>query len=647
MPVEQQDHIIESSMNLKEIAWVTDQIKKELKNFNKESFYETKWDKILYNLDTVKQYLWVLKEKKTWKELVTKNSSAMIMSVQIALYSLDYSFWNIDWILGDKTKEAIRKFQADNNLPVDANWRSLPSTIQKLVELIEKKWKIDVKEWEDWNVENDKVVNKKLEGLDIKVENKIINENKKVSQNIENKELLNQDVIRPEIQKLIDSLDINWDKFENVTYLTKTEAIAISTEKRCNFLNFSGIKEIDEEIFEKLLKHKWSIKIWIEKLTVWLVEKLVKNPKSITFSWLESIEDQKVYEELWKTQWTLRFDVLKSVTHEWMKELLNKPSWIYLDKIEEIDEEMAKSILEYSGDISLKWVKKISKEVAEIISTKNKWKIIMKWLEWPLSNDVLDELINIETRYLDLNHEVWSQISKYKKQKEREWKDLSETVLNVIDGKVPVTDLSKLTSITEDEIDILVKSTLYTLDLSGIKEIDEEMFWKLLKHKWSMNIWIEKLTVWLAEKLVENPKWITFSWLESIEDQKVYEELWKTQWTLRFDVLKSITDEWMRELVKKPWWIICLDKIEEIDEEMAKNMVEYPRDISLKWVKKISKEVAEILWQNNRWEINIEWVEAPLSEDILEEVMKAKHLKMNNEVWSQIIEYKKQKESEN
>ena len=647
MPVEQQDHIIESSMNLKEIAWVTDQIKKELKNFNKESFYETKWDKILYNLDTVKQYLWVLKEKKTWKELVTKNSSAMIMSVQIALYSLDYSFWNIDWILGDKTKEAIRKFQADNNLPVDANWRSLPSTIQKLVELIEKKWKIDVKEWEDWNVENDKVVNKKLEGLDIKVENKIINENKKVSQNIENKELLNQDVIRPEIQKLIDSLDINWDKFENVTYLTKTEAIAISTEKRCNFLNFSGIKEIDEEIFEKLLKHKWSIKIWIEKLTVWLVEKLVKNPKWITFSWLESIEDQKVYEELWKTQWTLRFDVLKSVTHEWMKELLNKPSWIYLDKIEEIDEEMAKSILEYSGDISLKWVKKISKEVAEIISTKNKWKIIMKWLEWPLSNDVLDELINIETRYLDLNHEVWSQISKYKKQKEREWKDLSETVLNVIDGKVPVTDLSKLTSITEDEIDILVKSTLYTLDLSGIKEIDEEMFWKLLKHKWSMNIWIEKLTVWLAEKLVENPKWITFSWLESIEDQKVYEELWKTQWTLRFDVLKSITDEWMRELVKKPWWIICLDKIEEIDEEMAKNMVEYPRDISLKWVKKISKEVAEILWQNNRWEINIEWVEAPLSEDILEEVMKAKHLKMNNEVWSQIIEYKKQKESEN
>ena len=420
MPVEQQDHIIGSSMNLKEIAWVTDQIKKELKNFNKESFYETKWDKILYNLDTVKQYLWVLKEKKTWKELVTKNSSAMIMSVQIALYSLDYSFWNIDWILGDKTKEAIRKFQADNNLPVDANWRSLPSTIQKLVELIEKKWKIDVKEWEDWNVENDKVVNKKLEGLDIKVENKIINENKKVSQNIGNKELLNQDVIRPEIQKLIDSLDINWDKFENVTYLTKTEAIAISTEKRCNFLNFSGIKEIDEEIFEKLLKHKWSIKIWIEKLTVWLVEKLVKNPK-----------------------------------------------------------------------------------------------------------------------------------------------------------------------------------------------------------------------------------WITFSWLESIEDQKVYEELWKTQWTLRFDVLKSITDEWMRELVKKPWWIICLDKIEEIDEEMAKNMVEYPRDISLKWVKKISKEVAEILWQNNRWEINIEWVEAPLSEDILEEVMKAKHLKMNNEVWSQIIEYKKQKESEN
>jgi hypothetical protein len=41
---------------------------------------------------TVKQYLNSLKEKKNWKELTSKNSSAVIMAVQIALFSEGYRF---------------------------------------------------------------------------------------------------------------------------------------------------------------------------------------------------------------------------------------------------------------------------------------------------------------------------------------------------------------------------------------------------------------------------------------------------------------------------------------------------------------------------------------------------------------------------
>jgi hypothetical protein len=43
-------------------------------------------------MDTVRHYLNSLKEKKTWKELTMRNSSVLIMAVQIALYAQNYSF---------------------------------------------------------------------------------------------------------------------------------------------------------------------------------------------------------------------------------------------------------------------------------------------------------------------------------------------------------------------------------------------------------------------------------------------------------------------------------------------------------------------------------------------------------------------------
>jgi hypothetical protein len=54
MTIEQQN---ETSPKFREIEWVSKQVKEELKRFNKEKFYEKNGDEIVYNMDTVKQYL--------------------------------------------------------------------------------------------------------------------------------------------------------------------------------------------------------------------------------------------------------------------------------------------------------------------------------------------------------------------------------------------------------------------------------------------------------------------------------------------------------------------------------------------------------------------------------------------------------------
>ena len=650
MTIEKQQ---ENSPKFKEIERVSKQVKEELKRFNKEKFYEKNGEEIVYNMDTVKEYLWILKEKKTWKELISKNSSAVIMAVQIALYSKNYSFWSVDWILWERTKEAIRKFQADNNLPVDTYWRSMPSTINKLLEIISRKNQIEIPEEE--KIEAEEIMENKENKNELEKSDEwtIIDEwtilEDKNDNNEKNETILDQNIIRPEIQELIASININWDRFEHITSLTKEEAIAISSKARWYYLNFSWIKEIDEDVFEELLKYKWWINIWINNLTPWLAKKLVETWKSITFTWLEKI-NQETYEELWKTIWTLRFKTLKEITPEGIWELVKKPWWdIYLEAVEEINPEIAEKIIQYPRDISLDWVKKIDKKTAEVLLNKKVWRISLKWLETPLDEDVLEWMIQIPMQNLTTNNNVVSQIYNYKKKKEREWKDLSQVVLDVIDRKISNDKLSKLTNISYDDAEILSKSWLYYLDLSWIKDITPEIFEKLLEYKWSINIWIENLTPELATKLKESWKWISFSWLENI-NQETYQILWETKWFLRFKTLKEITPEGIWELVKKPWWDIYLEAVEEINPEIAEKIIQYPRDISLDWVKKIDKKTAEVLLNKKVWRISLKWLETPLDEDVLEWMIQIpmQNLTTNNNVVSQIYNYKKKKEkSEN
>lgn len=131
---------------------VKQQVNNELKQITNEvwkNFYEIKenWE-VEYNMDLVKKYLDSIKDKE-YSELKSQNTSAWIMSVQIALSSTGYDVGKIDWILRNKwavssnTVEAIIRFQKDNGLKPD--WQPGSKTIKKL---LEKLWNT-----QDWNKE--------------------------------------------------------------------------------------------------------------------------------------------------------------------------------------------------------------------------------------------------------------------------------------------------------------------------------------------------------------------------------------------------------------------------------------------------------------------------------------------------------------
>ena len=75
----------QESSEIKEIDWVKQQVMAELQDLQKESFYST-WDdgKVNYDMEAVKNYLTTIQQK-NWSDLTSKNSSAWIMAVQIAL----------------------------------------------------------------------------------------------------------------------------------------------------------------------------------------------------------------------------------------------------------------------------------------------------------------------------------------------------------------------------------------------------------------------------------------------------------------------------------------------------------------------------------------------------------------------------------
>ena len=122
----------QESSEIKEIDWVQQQVKTELQDLQKESFYTT-WEdgKVNYDMDAVKNYLTTIKQK-NWSELTSKNSSAWIMAVQIALEKRGIDVGKVDGIFGAGTRAAVRTFQEENK--INADGLPGPQTIAKLLE---------------------------------------------------------------------------------------------------------------------------------------------------------------------------------------------------------------------------------------------------------------------------------------------------------------------------------------------------------------------------------------------------------------------------------------------------------------------------------------------------------------------------------
>ena len=139
----------QESSEIKEIDWVQQQVKAELQDLQKESFYTT-WEngKVNYDMDAVKNYLTTIKQK-NWSDLTSKNSSAWIMAVQIALEKRGIDVGKVDGIFGAGTKAAVRTFQEENEITADG--LPGPQTIAKLLEWEDKKpeWEDKKPEWED------------------------------------------------------------------------------------------------------------------------------------------------------------------------------------------------------------------------------------------------------------------------------------------------------------------------------------------------------------------------------------------------------------------------------------------------------------------------------------------------------------------
>lgn len=675
MTIEQQK---ENSPKFKEISWVSEQVKQELKRFNKEKFYEKNGEEIVYNMDTVKQYLWVLKNKKTWKELISKNSSAMIMAVQIALYSQNYSFWNIDWILWDKTKSAIRKFQADNNLPVDTYWRSVPSTIQKLLEVISREDQIEIPQEEKKEAEeimeekeNKEQIKKQSEEkptlivephvkpttheptLDETTQKEWWENNSVFYKPDENMEWINaEETIRPEIQALIDSYNWNGEHFKNIKELTKAEAKAINKLHRAawQYLYFSSLENIHPAALDELMKHNSGMELWLKTLSKEQAQKLEGFKYGINFNNLTTL-DISVVKSLAKTEWKLEFSALKQLSPEIIEAFSGRLFGdIVFKTVDKLDIQTAEKLvqIEYQWKIYLNGIKEISLEVVKVLAQKPK-RFVLNKLDGkkPLSNEILDILSKFS--YLQLNTYVVDQIEAYKKRKKIEGKQLTEPILELYNSNFRNMDsLKNITSLSYDDA-VLLAQSWRSLDLSWIKKFDPDVFEALMKTQSSITLGLEEFSETLAKKVEGRTYGLIFKNLKTLEP-KVAESLSHSHWELKLDAVENITPETAKFLAWK-WWgnLISLNWIKKEDPQVFEAFNNFSGNVTFNGIQEISEESIKVLEKKTKWTISLTWLKAPLDENIIECLSKVptqvfSRNGLNNEIFSQIYNYKKQKE---
>lgn len=644
--------------------WVKKQVREELIKLNKECFYEVKWEEVTYNMETVKHYLNSIKDKKTWKELTMNNSSVLIMAVQIALYAQNYKFWRIDGLLGPKTRAAIKKFQADNGLTVDTYWRSMPTTISKLLEKITPMESVELSEEEkkeylifrpkDEEKKEDKPFNwweqpegqttwnpqlsqsPKEQEITVPLRPSDDKDKPEEKEQKTTPETLDQNKIRPEVQSMIDNYRNEMDKFHTLKELTLAEAKAI-WELKWGILNLTWLENLSTECFAELMKFGGWIMLWIKELTPEMAKKIEWRRYLVSFKNLENISKETA-EELWKTTCWLEFQSLKTLDVNILESLIKKPSWnLEFSAVETIDEEAAKVIAKYPWTVILNNVKSISGNVAKILWSKKKW-IILKWLDGsePLPNDVLEWLSQLED-WLQINNNVFSQIYYYKIEQKRQWKELSKTVIDVLDHKVWEDELSKLKTITKDDAEMLVERWRYR-DLSWVEYMDWETFRILMKNQWGLTLWMKEIPEEYWKYIELRSWWLYFKNLNVITP-RIAESLAKTYWRIEFDSLTNIDKKSAEELSKKYKWDIAFNWIAELTPDIINAFKEYRWTIAFKNVESITSEIAKLLVEKNTWYISLRWLKAPVSEEVLPILSQAKNVNYDSNVLWQIHKY--------
>jgi len=116
-----------------------------------DKFYRLEWNKIIFNLDQVKNYLQVvyqrlqwMKNQKFWEISKENNFTWTILAIQIVLKAMKqdpinpkkYNVWRINWEYNNITQGSIKQFQNDLNL----NWDGKPwkTTIWKILTSLDK-----------------------------------------------------------------------------------------------------------------------------------------------------------------------------------------------------------------------------------------------------------------------------------------------------------------------------------------------------------------------------------------------------------------------------------------------------------------------------------------------------------------------------
>ena len=618
--------------------WVKKQVREELIKLNKECFYEIDWEEVTYNMDTVKHYLNSVKDKKTWKELTMKNSSVLIMAVQIALYSQNYSFWRIDGLLWPRTKDAIRKFQSDNWLWVDAYWRSMPSTIAKLLDKIDTLEKVELNESEKqeylvlrpkeepkeeknpFNREDSSTQEtpswvKKDEKQDVKIPFAPVEQSKQK----EKSDKLPEDIIRPEVQYMIDNYRRVVDQFPTLTTLTLAEAKAIAEKVKWWYIYLSGVENLSQDAFEALLNFEGGFNLfnlWIKTLTPEMAKKLGGRRYSINFNNITALEPW-VAEILWNTECNIEFWSLKTLTPEIINGLSKKTKWyVIFNVVETVDDATAEAISKYPWQISLKGVKTISWSVAKKLWEKWQW-IILTGLDArePLPTEVLEWLSKIKNySYEEFNSDTILQLSNFEKQEKRKGKNLSQGVVDVLDHNKPEYTLESLKTITRDDAEFLVERWS-SRDLSWVEEIDEETFSILMKNKYWISLWIKELPD---------------SYTKYIE--------WRL-WSLSFNNIKELKLNQAKSLAMTQWGDLILNWITELTPETAKAFLNYKWSISLNNVKSITPEVATILTEKSSGFINLKWIPSPLPKELIPVLAKAKKVNLGVDPLGEIDRY--------